>query len=962
MHNNYKLLKEEFIKEINSKAQLLEHIKSGARVVLFLNDDENKVFQIGFKTPPTDDTGVPHIMEHSTLCGSRKYPVKEPFVELLKGSLNTFLNAITFGDKTIYPVASCNDKDFANLMDVYLDAVFYPNVYKHEEIFKQEGWHYELDNLDGDITYNGVVYNEMKGAFSSPDQVVARASLNSLFPDTAYGVESGGDPEAIPTLTYEAFKNFHSKFYSPSNSYIALYGNFDPVERMEYLDKEYLSKFDKIEVDSFIPYQEPFKEHKELNIYYPVGRDESLDDKTFYTFNAVVGKFDDIETVYAMTILTHILLNMPGAPLKQALLNAGIAKDIIGNFENSQLQPVFSIGAMSAKENKLDEFKGIIRSTLEGIVKSGIDKRVIEAAINFFEFQFREGDASWGAKGLVYIVQAYNTWLYDDNNPFALLKFDGIFKFLREKINTSYYEELIKEYLLDNNHVSYVVCSPSQTLNEEREQKLKEKLAKFKATLSKAELEKMIEDTKALKAYQATPNTKEELDTIPLLSKEDIKENLPKILNKEEDIDGVKVLRHEYATNGISYFTFAFSAKGVKRELVPYLGILSSLLGMVDTENHSYQDLATDVMINTGGVGSEVTCYSKGDEINPFFEVSAKVLPEKIDFVYNIVKEIVTTSRFTDKKHVCEVLSMIKSNLQMGIIGRGHSTAANRALSYYNKAVNFSDLCRGIGYYKFLEDLESNIDSRYDELVRKLEEVMHIVFRRENLIINYTSLDENYKPFVKDFGEALFKDKVETKEFTFTPTKDNEGFKTSSQVQFCALVGSYKEIGKYEGGLKVLAMALNYDYLWTNIRVLGGAYGFLLRFTQDADILLGSYRDPNLSKTYETFKGIANYIRNLELDDTELLKYIIGAVGDITYPLTPKEKGGKSFASYIKGVGDDYYHNEFMEIVNVNKDNFKKYADYFDCVVNQNYVCTIGNEKKIEEEKNLFKEVKSLIK
>ncbi len=962
MNKNYKLIKEEFISEINSKAKLLEHIKSGARVLLLENDDENKVFQIGFKTPPADDTGVPHILEHSTLCGSKKYPVKEPFVELLKGSLNTFLNAMTFSDKTIYPIASCNDKDFANLMDVYLDAVFYPNVYKHEEIFKQEGWHYELDSLDGDIIYNGVVYNEMKGAFSSPTQVVARASNNSLFPDTAYGVESGGDPAAIPTLTYEAFKNFHSKYYHPANSYITLYGNFDEEERLDYMDKEYLSKFDKIKVDSDIPYQKPFKEHKEINISYPVGRDETLDDKTFYTFNAVIGKYDDIKLVYAMNIITEILLNVPGAPLKQALLNAGIAKDISGSFDNSSLQPTFSIMATNAKADKLNEFKGIIKNTLDAIVKNGLDKRTIEAGINFMEFQFREGDFGGAPKGLLYAIQAYNTWLYDDNNPYAMLQFDEVFKFLREKINSNYYEEIIKKYLLDNNHASFVVCSPSQTLNEEREAKLKAKLSAFKATLSKEELEKMIEDTKALKKYQATPNTKEELDTIPMLAKEDIKENLPKILNEEKVVSGVKVLKHAFPTNGISYFGFEFCCDGVKRELVPYIGLLSNLLGLVDTKNHKYQDLATDIMINSGGINTEIKSIDKDGDFVPFFEVSAKVLPNKIDFIFDIVSEIITTSSFLDKKHVYEVIAMQKANSQMGILGRGHLVAALHAMSYYAKSNNFNDLVKGINYYKFLEDLEENYEKRYEELKEKLEEVMKIIFRKENLIINYTSLDDEYEAYVGKFSDSLFTEDVKKEKFTFTPSRDNEGFKTSSQVQYCGLAGSYKEIGKYDGGLRALSMALNYDYLWTNIRVLGGAYGFLLRFTDNSDIMLGSYRDPNLAKTYEVFKGISKFVREFNPTDEDLLKYIIGAVGDVSYPLTPAQKGNRSFVAYVRGIGEDYYHNEFMEILNVDKANFKKYADYFDKVISENYVCTIGNETKVEEAKNIFKEVKTLIK
>ena len=745
MNKNYKLIKNEFIKEINTNATLLEHIKSGARVLLLENDDENKVFQIGFKTPPTDDTGVPHIMEHSTLCGSKKFPVKEPFVELLKGSLNTFLNAMTFSDKTIYPVASCNDKDFANLMEVYLDAVFYPNVYIHEEIFKQEGWHYELDSLNSDIRYNGVVYNEMKGAFSSPNQVVARASNNSLFPDTAYGTESGGDPEFIPDLTYDAFKNFHAKFYHPSNSYISLYGNFNAEERLDYLDKEYLSKFDKINVESFIPFQTPFKEHKEVNIEYPVGRDEEMTNKTFYTFNAVIGKYNDLELINAFEILTHILINMPGAPLKEALLKAGLAKSIRGGFDNEILQPVFSVMASNAKENALDEFKGIIKDTLNAICENGIDKKIIEAAINYYEFQYREGDFGGYPKGLMYEIKAYSTWLYDDNDPFGSLEFDKYFKSLREKVGTDYFINLIKEYLLDNNHVSFVVCSPSKTLNEERETKLKEKLSNFKATLSKDDLDKMIKDTVALKKYQATPNTEEELSTIPLLSKEDLKENLPKIENEELILDDVKVLKHNYETNGINYFKFAFDCSDVNNELVPYLGLLSNLLGAIDTKNYKYQDLAIEVMINSGGIYSNVETYQNGDLFKPYFEVSAKVLPEKISFAYDYVKEIIISSNFDDKNHLHELISMFKTNESMRVLGRGHIVAARHALSYYNISASFDEYSTGINYYKFLEELDNDFDNRYDSLVKKLEEVMQLVFRKENLIINYTGNNESYK-------------------------------------------------------------------------------------------------------------------------------------------------------------------------------------------------------------------------
>ena len=388
----YELIKEKYIEEVASNVKLLKHIKSGARILLFENNDENKVFSVGFRTPPTDDTGVPHILEHSTLCGSKKFPVKDPFIELLKGSLNTFLNAMTYPDKTVYPVASCNDKDFANLMEVYMDAVFYPNVYLHEEIFKQEGWHYELENVDADIIYNGVVYNEMKGAFSSPEQVVMRESRHALFPDTTYGVESGGDPEFIPNLTYEAFKNFHHRFYSPANSYIIMYGNMNMEEKLNWLDEEYLSKFDVIKVDSHIDYQKPFTTPIHEEIFYPVGKDESLENKTYYSYNAVIGTYEDAKLNLAFQILNYALLEAPGAPLKQAIIDAGIGSDILSDFDSGLLQPVLSIivkDAQSGKEQVLDE---VINKTLKELVTKGIDKKSIQAAINYYEFKYREAD------------------------------------------------------------------------------------------------------------------------------------------------------------------------------------------------------------------------------------------------------------------------------------------------------------------------------------------------------------------------------------------------------------------------------------------------------------------------------------------------------------------------------------------------------------------------------------------
>ena len=594
----YQLIKEQFIKEIDSNVQLLEHKKTKARILLMPNKDNNKVFAVGFRTPPVDDTGVPHILEHSTLCGSKKFPVKDPFVELLKSSLNTFLNAMTYPDKTVYPFASCNEKDFSNLMEVYMDAVFYPNVYTHEEIFKQEGWHYELEAKDKDLIYNGVVYNEMKGAYSSPEQVVMRECQHSLFPDTTYGVDSGGNPSDIPNLTYEAFKKFHSQYYHPSNSYIIIYGDVDMESKLAWLDSEYLSKFDEANIASAISYQKPFEQPHEEKIYYPVGKEESLENKTYYAYNSVIGTFKDIKLSYAYLILSYALLDAPGAPLKQALLDKGLGNDVISGYDSGLLQPTLSIILKDAKEGMLEEFKTTIKEALTELVNKGLDKKSLKSAINYYEFKYRESDFGV-AKGLIYALNALGTWLYDDSDPFSNLEYDKYFTALKEDVETNYFEELIKKYLLENNHSSYIVVSPSNTMGEEEERKVKEKLAAYKQTLSDKELDEIIASTQALKEYQATPSTEEELATMPTLTRDDISDETEPLYNEEIYIDNTLVLKHNIETSGIAYLDFNFNTINVPSRLIPYLGLLTKVLGYVDTKNYKYEDLYKEVNINT---------------------------------------------------------------------------------------------------------------------------------------------------------------------------------------------------------------------------------------------------------------------------------------------------------------------------------------------------------------------------
>lgn len=959
--SKYQLIKESYIEEVQSNVKLLKHIKSGARVLLLENEDNNKVFTVGFRTPPTNDTGVPHILEHSTLCGSKKFPVKDPFIELLKSSLNTFLNAMTFPDKTIYPVASCNEKDFKNLMEVYMDAVFYPNVYIHEEIFKQEGWHYELESVDSDIIYNGVVYNEMKGAFSSAEQVIDRMTRHFMYPDTPYGVESGGDPDFIPELTYEEFKNFHARFYSPANSYIILYGNMNMEERLEWMDKEYLSNFDIIETNSEIKYQQIFNQPIEKDIYYPVGKEESLENKTYYSCGVVIGDYKDDELALAMTILQYTLLQAPGAPLKQALLDAGIGKDIMSSYDSGLLQPTLMIVTKDAPANKLEEFKEVINKTLKDIIKNGLNKKALKAAINYFEFKYRESDFGRAPKGLVFTINALETWLYDENNPTSRLETNKIFKLLNEKVDTDYFENLIDIYILNNNHKVFVTANPSNTISEEKELALKEKLKAYKETLTKEQLEQLVEDTKALKEYQATPSSSEDLKSIPLLTIKDIDDYVEPLYNKEEEINNVKIIKHDLFTNGIGYLRLHFNTKNIPNHLVPYIGLLSKVLGKVDTSKYTYQDLTVEINANTGGISTPLTIISLNDnDFLPYFTIKASSLFEKSEFVINIINEIIKESDFSNEKRLYEIIAETKSQLQMYLMGAGHAAAYTRAGSYVRSYLKYQDETDGIGQYLFIEQLEKDFQNRKEELTKTLETLMTYIFRKENLIISYTGNSDLYKEYISNLINELYTNEIQLEEYEYKQEILNEGFKTPSQVQYVARFGHFDNAGSYTGAFLVFGMALRYDYLWTQIRVLGGAYGCMTQTSRQKDIYLVSYRDPNLERTNDVFENVLEYLDTFNPTKEELTKYVIGAIGTLDEPLSPRAKGDVSFNCYIKGITYEDLLKERHEVMNVTLEDIKALKPLIKECLDQQIICTIGNETKVDSAKQLFKVVKNL--
>ena len=963
----YTLLQEQQIDDIHAHGYLLRHNKSGARVLLLETEDDNKVFNIAFRTPPADSTGVAHILEHSVLCGSREFPLKDPFVELVKGSLNTFLNAMTYPDKTMYPVASTNDADFQNLMHVYMDAVFYPNIYKHDEIFRQEGWSYHLENKEGPLNYNGVVYNEMKGAFSSPDEVLDRQIKSSLFPDNTYGVESGGDPENIPELSYEEFLNFHRTYYHPSNSYIYLYGNMDMEEKLRFIDEKYLSAFDALAVDSRILEQAPFSQVKDLEEEYPVAENEEEEDNTYLSFNMVVGNAMDSMLGVAFDVLDYALLSAPGAPLKKALLDAQIGKDIYGSYDDGVLQPFFSIVAKGAKTSQKEEFVSTIRKCLQDIVKNGVDKKAILAGINYMEFRYREADFGSYPKGLMYGLDILGNWLYDDENPFAQVKLLAIYDRLKEAVNEGYFEEIIQKWLLDNTHGTILTLIPKRGLAAKREKDLEEMLEKYRSSLSDAELEELVRKTKALEAYQESEENPEDLECIPMLKRSDIRREVEGFSNEELAVDDSLFLYQDVCTNGIGYVNVMFEIRDMEVEKVHYLGLLKSVLGYVDTKDYTYGQLFNEINARTGGIQCGVDVFDKANDPEVFrtmFTIRGKALYSQMDFLFQMMGEILNTSRLTDTKRLREIIGEIKSRGQASLIGAGHQTAVLRGSSYASPMAKFQDEMAGVGYYKFVEDLDKNFQEKKDEIVAGLLNAVEEIIRPDSFMVSYTGERESVELIQKlcaELKKSLPERTSQVPSVSITCEKKNEGFKTSGQVQYVAKCGNFVKKGyAYTGALEILKVALSYDYLWINLRVKGGAYGCMSGFRRSGESYFVSYRDPHLRRTLEVYQGVPEYVRTFQADERELTKYIIGTISGKDVPRTPKTQGALGKMAYFRGLTVEMLQKERDQILDATVEDIHALAPLIEAVLEDDQLCVVGSESAIEKAKDIFMETKPL--
>lgn len=972
-HEAYERLYGERLEEVHCDGLVLRHKKTGARIVLCSCEEENKAFAITFRTPPKDSTGVAHIIEHSVLCGSAKYPLKDPFMELAKGSLQTYLNAWTYPDKTVYPLSSCNDADFRNLVDVYMDAVLHPNIYNNEMIFRQEGWRYELDNREDPITLNGVVYSEMKGIFSNPEGILSRYTMNALSPDNTYGVVSGGNPEDIPKLTYEQFLDFHRTYYHPSNSIIYLYGNMDMADYLDYLDREYLSRYEALAVDSAIAPQQPYGV-RETSYEYGISDDESEENKTFLAWGTLFENADaDRRTAWEM--IQEILFEMPGAPVRQALLDAGIGTDLDTICNTEALQPSFVLFAKGAEASQKEQFYEIIERECAKLANEGINRKSLRGTIASLEFSIRENDNDSNSTGLNLLSNVLAGMLYDDSQAFAMCKpFESVRR-LREYLDTDYYEKLLREVMLSHRHELHMTGVPKHGLIQAQEAKLREEMAAYKASLSEEELDRLIDANKALRKYQETPDSPEALQTIPVLRISDIRRDVRKRPLRKYEVEGVPVLHYNACTHGITYMTIYQDITDMPEEELLYLGLYEVLLLRMDTTKHSYSDLNDEISLHVGAMYSDAETFSTVGNYRAFTGASThcvKMLQEELPTALSLFSEMICDTVFTDKKRMLEVIQECVTYSRSGFLSRGNQTAKNRGLSYIQEADEFLQKTRDIDFYEFLADTAEHFEERADEIIAHLKGIVKYTVDLKRFTVGVTSDEAGMADVLKELpgflkGLHVPEDAVAPKPMDRLPweggyslERKNEAYTYGGKVNYVARCGNYLAHGfEPHGSMQVLRQIMNHDYLWQNLRVKGGAYGCGLSIADTTGgVAFYSYRDPNIRETNRVYEEAADYVRTLELDERELTKYVIGTISTADRPMSVSLDGEYAFSAYFTGVTEEIRQRHRNQILDVTVGQLREKADMLAAVLADGVVCCVGGEEAVRRDADVFKTVK----
>lgn len=960
--HGFKLVNQYPINEIGSECFIYEHEQTGAQLMYLKNEDTNKVFSATFKTPPMDHTGVPHIVEHCVLSGSRKYHTKEPFMDMVKGSMNTFINAMTFSDKTMYPVASKNKKDFYNLMDVYLDAVFFPMIYDTESIFMQEGWRYDIQNPEDPITYKGIVYNEMKGAYSDPMRELEFLMDQTLLQGTTYANESGGHPNHITELTYEDFLAFHKKHYHPSNAYLFLYGDLNINEALEHMHSDYLSHFTKEEVALEIDTLSVQNEKTFKKGIYPVADDESIENKDYLALAYVIGKATDPMVCFTASLLNAALINSSASPLRQALLDADIAQDIMGT-SGDGLYKRFQVMLKHSSVAHAETFKTIVLDTLTSICEKGLDKDLLLSTINKFEYDLKEAEG-FHTKGIIYHISSMESWLYSDK-PSSLLEYGIALKTLREGVDNGYFEKFIKDNIL-NQDPTVVAIEPQKGVLKAKEEEDVKALNAYKATLSNEAIQALVSKNKALNEKQLNPDSKEALATIPKLSRNDV--------NREGEFDSVNVvkaapytlLHAPVFTSGIIYLDAFFDLSHLTEEEISYAALIASLLSDLSTEDRNYAELSNHIYKITGGYRFNVQLFkhyhdSAKDALK--FVCRTKTIAENLSSTFELTEELLLRSKFEDEKRLKELLGALFAMLQSELINSGNSFVSGRVASHLNASDAKIERASGIAFYQFVNDLVESFDSKSKDLIESLNRVYAKMTTQANFVFTYAG-DESHQILIEEKTAHLFEslmDAPETRPMTMPLSPVSEGFKSSSNVQFVCKGFDFKASGhKNTGSLHVLTALLNSDYLHNRVRAKGGAYGCGAKFDYSGIFTIASYRDPNLDETYKVYEGIADFLRTLDITEEEIEKYIIGAMSRIDAARTPSQTSYLASTQYIIGKTKADAQAVRESLLDTTRDDLLKLATFMKDFSAKGIKCTLGNSDRVSENVSHFEKIETL--
>ncbi len=954
MTQDFERVREQDVPEMNIRAELFRHVKTGAEILSLMNDDENKVFGISFRTPPPDSTGLPHILEHAVLCGSRKYPVKEPFAELLKGSLQTFLNAMTYPDKTCYPVASQNLQDFYNLVDVYLDAVFYPRITSF--IFQQEGWHFDLENPENPLIYKGVVYNEMKGAYSSPETLLYEYSQQSLFPDNVYSLDAGGNPREIPDLTFENFRAFHKKFYHPSNALIYFYGDDPPEKRLELLS-EYLDDFEKQEVDADVTLQVPFSEPRRMTRAYAAGG-ENGGSKGMVTVNWMLDQTTNPENNLAFHILEYALLGMPGSPLRKALIDSQYGEDLAGAGLAADLrQMYFSTGLKGIAPEDAEKIEALILETFLDLAEKGIDPKTIEAALNSIEFSMRENNSGSYPRGLLLMLRALQTWLYG-GDPLALVAFEKPLETIKKSIasHPSFFEEMIQRFFLENPHRTTLILSPDPELGSREAEEERVRLSHARDALDENQIKEVIATTQNLRQMQETPDSAEALATIPVLKRSDLALVNKVIPLDESQYSGTQILGHDLFTNGIAYLDLGLDLHTLPQVCLPYARLFGRALLEMGTEKEDFVALSQRISRKTGGIHTALfTSDTKdgGPGAARLF-LRGKAMAGQTRDLLDILQDVLLGVQLDNRERFRQMVLESKARQEQALVPSGHQTVNLRLRAHFSEADWAAEQTRGISYLLFLRRLAGEVDDNWPAVLSRLQEVRKILVNRNAMILNITLDEKAMGPFQKEmhtFLDALPGAPVQTVDWRPEDIPPFEGMTIPAQVNYVGKGMNLFDLGyRFHGSTRVVTRYLRNVWLWERVRMQGGAYGAFCLFDRLSGVLtFVSYRDPNLTKTIEVFDQSAEFLANLELSEDELTKSIIGAIGDMDQHMLPDTKGYTSMLYHLTGETEEERQKMREEVLGTDLADFRALGEVLKGVAERGLVKVLGSRRTIDE-------------